>query len=358
MTQEGKVTTLAAMKQTELPVANVTMGFFTSESFDFMQRVAIMFSSSALVPKTFQHRKDNPNGLANTLIALNMANRMGADPIMVMQNLYPINGTPSWSSKFLIATINSCGRFSSLRYEWKNEQNTEANDYGCRAWAIEKETGERLDGSWVTWAMVRAEGWDKKNGSKWKTMPEQMFIYRAAAFWQRAYAPEVGMGLRTIEEEQDIIDISPKTGEILSISTENIRKNMKKAAAVDTAQPTPPADPSVEASLSDKEQGNQPEQEPSNSASNHVEKQEHPVDHQETPTASQQFSPLVKKFMHEINEATKKGSLGVDQWRAHHNKRVERECGGSSTKDYRDVMDYAEMVYREVVESEKEGQEK
>lgn len=55
--------------------------------------------------------------------------------------------------------------------------------------------------------MINAEGWASKNGSKWKTMPDQMFIYRAAAFWQRAYAPELGMGLITTEELGDVIDV-------------------------------------------------------------------------------------------------------------------------------------------------------
>lgn len=74
---------------------------------------------------------------------------------------------------------------------------------------MEKATNERLDGIWVDWKMVKAEGWSTKNGSKWKTMADQMFVYRAAAFWQRAYAPELGMGLQTQEEVQDTIDAMP-----------------------------------------------------------------------------------------------------------------------------------------------------
>lgn len=30
--------------------------------------------------------------------------------------------------------------------------------------------------------MAKAEDWYNKNGSKWKTIPEQMLAYRAAAF--------------------------------------------------------------------------------------------------------------------------------------------------------------------------------
>ena len=177
----------------------IRAGFFDLQSFELIQRVSKAFASSDLVPKAYQ------GNLANCMIAMDMAQRIGANPLMVMQNLYIVHGTPSWSSKFLIATINACGRYSSLRYEWRGKPG-EA-DYGCRAWAVERETGERLDGIWVDWRMVKSEGWDAKNGSKWKTMADQMFIYRAAAFWQRAYAPELGMGLQTVEETEDMVTL-------------------------------------------------------------------------------------------------------------------------------------------------------
>jgi hypothetical protein len=52
--------------------------------------------------------------------------------------------------------------------------------------------------------MADKEGWTKKPGSKWLSMPNQMLRYRAAAFWQRAYCPEISMGLMTAEEAEDI----------------------------------------------------------------------------------------------------------------------------------------------------------
>jgi hypothetical protein len=51
--------------------------------------------------------------------------------------------------------------------------------------------------------MVDAEGWSKKTGSKWLTMPEQMFMYRAAAFWSRVFAPEISLGMHTSDEVED-----------------------------------------------------------------------------------------------------------------------------------------------------------
>lgn len=214
MQATSTVTDLQRASQREASMPVVTMGFGSLQSFELMQRGAKLLMSSDLVPKQYQ------GNLSNCVIALNMANRIGADPLMVMQNLYIVHNSPSWSSKFLIATINTCGRFSSLRYEWRGKPGDD--NYGCRAWAIERGTNERLDGIWVDWAMVRAEGWNSRNGSKWKTMPDQMFVYRAAAFWQRAYAPELGMGLQTREEMEDIIDVNADGS--YTITSEDLRK--------------------------------------------------------------------------------------------------------------------------------------
>lgn len=203
----------------EAQMPAVSAGFFNLQSFELIQRVSKAFAQSDLVPKQYQ------GNLPNCMIAMDMAQRIGANPLMVMQNLYVVHGTPGWSSKFLIATINVSGRFSALRYEWKGEPGTP--EYGCRAWTIEKATGERLDGIWVTWAMVKAEGWSSKNGSKWNSMPDQMFVYRAAAFWQRAYAPELGMGLQTAEELHDVIDmadVQPATGGGYTVTTSDLQQ--------------------------------------------------------------------------------------------------------------------------------------
>jgi hypothetical protein len=120
---------------------------------------------------------------------------------MVMQNLYIVHGKPAWSSQFLIATLNACRKFSPLRYE-------EDDKHGgrCRGVAIDLSTGERLEGVWVTMEMAAAEKWIDKAGSKWKTMPQLMMRYRAAAFFTRQFAPEVSMGIMTNEE---VIDITP-----------------------------------------------------------------------------------------------------------------------------------------------------
>jgi hypothetical protein len=176
----------------EIPAVQGTFGDKTS--FEHAQRVAKMLSSSSLIPKEFQ------GNMQNTMIALEMANRIGASPLMVMQNLYIVHGKPSWSSTFIIASINASGKFSPLRFEVGGE----GDQYGCYAWAYDLANNERLIGPKVTLAMANAEGWVNKAGSKWKTMPELMMRYRAAAFFGRLFAPEIMMGMQSMEEAQDV----------------------------------------------------------------------------------------------------------------------------------------------------------
>jgi len=200
----------------------VQPGFNTLENFEMSMRAAKLLASSTLVPQQFRQN------VSNCVIALNMAHRMNADPFMVMQNLYIVKGNPGWSSKFLIATFNSCGRFSPIRFEFSGIEGKD--DWGCIAYAIEKSTKEKIIGSKVTIKMAKGEGWySKKDGkgneiSKWQTMPEQMMMYRAAAFLIRVSAPEISCGLPTQDE---LIDVTNSVKEEKTVEQE-IEENANK----------------------------------------------------------------------------------------------------------------------------------
>lgn len=167
--------------------------FNSQVGFENAQRMAKLIASSSLIPKDFQ------GNISNTVIALEIANRMGESPLMVMQNLYVVHGKPAWSSQFIVAKINSSGRFSALKYD----MNGTGDEWGCSAYAFDRK-GERVSGPRVTIKMAKEEGWYNRTGSKWKTMPELMLMYRSATLFGRLYAPDLLMGMQTYEE---IIDI-------------------------------------------------------------------------------------------------------------------------------------------------------
>lgn len=168
--------------------------FGDKNSFEHGQRVALMLSKSDLIPDAFK------GNVQNIMIALELANRIGASPLMIMQNLHIIYGKPSFSSSFIISAINSCGRFSPLRFEKEGEGET----LSCYCWAYDIKNNEKCVGPKVTFKMAVSEGWTTKKGSKWGTMPELMIMYRSAAFFGRLFAPEILMGMQTTEEVNDV----------------------------------------------------------------------------------------------------------------------------------------------------------
>lgn len=209
------------------------VNFFDPLQFETMQRVCKMFASSELVPDMYKASDKNPieKAISNCMIAIEIAQRIGASPLMVMQNMVPIYGKPSWSSKFLVATVNTCGRFNPLQYRftekgmlgmvdytdyvWDNATRSKKPvvkqfdgkkimDIECVAYTTAKGSDQVLESSPVSIRLAVQEGWYTKNGSKWQTMTKQMLMYRAASFWTSAYAPELSMGMRTVEEQQDI----------------------------------------------------------------------------------------------------------------------------------------------------------
>jgi hypothetical protein len=113
-----------------------------------------------------------------------------------------IHGRPSWSSSFIIAMVNGCGRFSPLRFELSGS----GDSLACYAVATDLASQQELKGPTITMAMAKKEGWATKSGSKWQTMPELMIRYRAAAFWGRLYASDMLLGMQSQEE---VVDIEP-----------------------------------------------------------------------------------------------------------------------------------------------------
>lgn len=197
----------------------VPFDYFNNEQFATMQRICTMFANSELVPDMYKITEKNPKekAIANCMIAFEIAQRINASALMVMQNMYIVYGRPSWSSKFLVATVNTCGRFSQLKYKFESlgkvgmvEQfNGESiENLQCIAYTnpIDKPE-EILESSPVTVFMAIQQGWWTKNGSKWPVMTKKMLMYRAASFWTNEYAPEISMGMKTEEEVHDIEDI-------------------------------------------------------------------------------------------------------------------------------------------------------
>ena len=214
---------------------NSGLNFLDPDSFVNAQRVANMFIYSELVPETYRatpKKGETPDqaknrATANVILALNISSRIGTDLIMTMQNLFPIAGRVMWSSKFLIATINTCGRFEPLKYRFVDKgkvgkltlkskswddtkkrmvdktevfDGSDIDNIVCVAYTSERGSKDVLESTEVSVEMAINEGWWQRN-PKWQTMTKQMLMYRGASFWTSAYAPEISLGFEASEED-------------------------------------------------------------------------------------------------------------------------------------------------------------
>lgn len=218
---------------------NAALSFSTSDGFALAQRQAIALSKSDLVPTVFKGKVEN------VLIALELATRIGASPFAVMQNLYIVHGKPAWYSQFIISAVNASGRLRGMmRFKITGDGDAKT----CIAYGTDRDTGETLESPPVSIGMAKAEGWFTKDGSKWKTMPELMLRYRAAAFFGRLYVPDILMGMHSVDEVQDEIEVTPSP----ALTAGNGNGAIKSKAASLGAELKARAEKKAEPSTSDK----------------------------------------------------------------------------------------------------------
>lgn len=171
--------------------------FIDSREFRLAKNMAMALQASTMIPKRYQ------GNIGDIMISLDMASRLKANPLMVMQNMYVVNGMPAWSGQFVIAMINTSGRFKEpLQFEMQGS----GDNLSCYAYTKDY-NGKVIKGTLITMAMAKKEGWYGKSGSKWQSMPEQMIQYRAASFFGRLYCSDLLMGIYTTDEASEIHEV-------------------------------------------------------------------------------------------------------------------------------------------------------
>lgn len=167
--------------------------FGSMDLFEQAQRMVLPLSKSTMVPEAYR------NNIPNCMVAMEMSHRVGKSVMEIMQNMQIVKGNVGWKSEYVIVSVNMSGIFKEpLDFVFSEDRQS------CYAVATRKSNGKELRGTLISMELAKAEGWLDKSGSKWKTIPEQMLMYRAATFFCRVFCPEVLAGVQTSDE---IIDI-------------------------------------------------------------------------------------------------------------------------------------------------------
>lgn len=221
-------------------LSNETSIFFNVAMFEQAQRIATMFAESTMVPEHFR------NNVGNCMIALNYALRLQADPFMLMQCMYVVHGKPGIEGKLVEAIINQSGKYSEpLQYDWLDIEDNlvdrrkvlnhkDFGEFGCQAFSIDAKSGKRVDGPKITWKLVKAKGWYDRKGpdgtvqsNNWRVMPEMMFYYRAASWFKNKNCPELTLGMHTVEELHDTVELQKTPNGSFAIQSAADKLNMK-----------------------------------------------------------------------------------------------------------------------------------
>lgn len=247
-------TPIAIAEPVDRPVNLMQVSPFTTrEAFQLATDMAVQLSRSSIIPNDYRDQLpkgnewvNNPDAAGNCFIVLELANRLRVSPLVVMQQVDVIYGRPSLRGTFMVALINSRDEFSPLDFVCTHEAEIAAlerqmkdvaeqlasavgdsvqalidkmtalrkqvatirtaDDYGYYCVATRLSDGRVCRGATIDWKMVKAEGWFTKKDSKWQSIPEQMFPYRAASFWGRQYASHITLGLHETDELRDALE--------------------------------------------------------------------------------------------------------------------------------------------------------
>ena len=169
-------------------------------NFSNRWKIAEKLSKSSIIPKEFQGKPEN------ILLCMGMSEKMGLDLITVVNNLQMVMGHQEWKGSFIPVLIEKTGKYTDLEFNFVGKETDDT--FGCYLEATRTRDGKRIKGTTITIAMAKQEGWYSRN-SKWKTMPQQLLIYRASTFFARAYCAAALNGISTEGETNDINNRQP-----------------------------------------------------------------------------------------------------------------------------------------------------
>jgi hypothetical protein len=167
-----------------------TSGFaMQPSSMNEAMELAAMLSSSQMVPKGYQNRKED------TLVAMMMGSELGLNPIQALQNIAVINGRPSIYGDALLALVQNHPAFVSINESY------DANTFTATC-TVKRKGGEPHTQTFSKTNAEKAKLWGKQG--PWTQYPDRMLAMRARGFALRNQFADALAGLITAEEAEDL----------------------------------------------------------------------------------------------------------------------------------------------------------
>lgn len=190
-----------------LTVVNPNRGFMQVNSISEAMTCAEVIAKSSFCPKQMA------GNAGDIVVALQMGQELGLQPMQALQNIAVINGRPSLWGDGMLAVCRQSKSFEYIREEYFEKDKS----YICRV--KRKDEPEFMQRFSMEDAKI-AGLWDKVG--PWKLYPRRMLQMRARGFALRDAFPDLLRGIISAEEAFDIpsnnksrIDYSNGTGEII-----------------------------------------------------------------------------------------------------------------------------------------------
>lgn len=191
-----------------LPAARVrtpgTSMAIIPQSWQEITAIAGAICRARMAPKSYCDKESNPLP-DKVAVAIMHGMEVGMTPMASLQSIAVINGNPSLYGDGMLAVVRASGLLEDIKEydEWDKEGPLTAT---CEV----KRRGETTWGKTVV-ARVDCQkaGWWTKDGP-WRATPHRMMQMRARGWALRDKFADVLRGLRSAEEMEDMVDVTPQ----------------------------------------------------------------------------------------------------------------------------------------------------
>jgi len=174
-------------------IATQKTGFsLAPANFEEAKSIAILISESGMVPKDYEGRGDA------VLVAIQMGQEVGLQPMQALQNIAVINGRPSIWGDAALAIVMKHPHFIDIIEDFSEDGDMARCTIKRKGRSDVVRTFSKLDAD-------KAGLWSRKAPSPWATYPARMLQMRARGFAIRDSFPDAMKGLSVAEESQDIV---------------------------------------------------------------------------------------------------------------------------------------------------------
>lgn len=209
---------------------------FDPETVASMQRMAEMMATARVtIPK---HLAGSPG---DCLAIVMQAAQFKMNPFALAQKTHLVNGTLGYEAQLVNAVVSSSALLSSrISYEWEgdwNGVNGKADKSDARAVIVTASLqGERQPRSL---RLSMAQVGTVRNSPLWEHDPRQQLAYLATKRWARLHAPDVMLGVYTVDELQDVTERDMGHAQVVDTTPHTSRTEAVKARLAARVAPPP-----------------------------------------------------------------------------------------------------------------------